>query len=106
MVIEFQTPINSVPEKLLEGLKKVLTQFHNKDKEIKRAEVYLLDTAERDRLCRIELTVFENSIVAQGHAKSYERAIDKVVNILSRKVQEQVSNAHELPEKVLSTVNI
>jgi len=109
MTIEFLTPIGEVHEWVIDDIKKKLTEFHQRDKDISRAQVYFRKNPKAfdgDFVCEIELTIFGNSVMVQRNADSYLLAEREVMKELPRIVDEQIHQQNEPSDEILSTVKV
>lgn len=109
MTIEFHNPADAVPEWIIDDIKKNLVNLHHKDKEISRAQVYFQKQPiafDGDYICEIDLTIFGSSIMVHRNADSYAQASREVLKELSEQVQQQIQKQHELPDEIVSTVDV
>ncbi|MFI5195867.1 MAG: hypothetical protein ACHQD8_02140 [Chitinophagales bacterium] len=109
MTIEFHNPADAIPEWIIGDIKKKLTDLHHQDKEISRAQVYFQKQPvafDGDYVCEIELTIFGSSIMVHRNADSYALASREVLKELSEQVQKQIQKQNELPDEIVSTVDI
>jgi hypothetical protein len=109
MKIEFNTPPGEVHDWIIDDLKKKLTEFHQRDKEIYSAQVNFHKRPiafKGDCVCVIELAVYCNSIMVQRNADSYLQASREVMKELSRIVLQQIHKQKQLPVEILTTVDV
>jgi ribosome-associated translation inhibitor RaiA len=109
MTIEFNIPHNGVQEHLIQFIQHKLLDFHHRDKDLSRAKVNLRrqpDTADREYVCEITLTMSGDSIMAHRNAADYTQAARDALNTLSEKVDEMVKDLKSPPDTITSTVKV
>ncbi len=109
MTIEFHTPAREVQEWVIDDIKKKLTEFHHRDKEISRAEVHFRKhpiAFDGDYVCEINLTIFGNSIMVQRSGDSYTQASREVLKELAEIIEDQIQKQKEPPGEIYSSVRV
>ena len=108
MNIEFQSGHNTVNEWLISYLTDKLMEFHHRYKNISRAQICFREQSgvPDDKVCEIDLTIYEGSIFVHRNAASFEQAVQEVLTILAEKIEERVKSQNEIPDLVTSTVKI
>ncbi len=109
MNIEIHTPGGKVKEWVTRYVSDKLKELHNRDKSISKARVYFWQqskTQNGDKACEIDLSFFGESFFVYRKAYSYEQAVREVLAELTQKVNTQLKQQRELPNKIMSTVII
>ena len=109
MTIEFHFPQGKVEEHVLDFVKKNLVEFHQKDKEISRAEVYFKEQPTKpgtQKICEIDLTIYGDSLFVRRLAATFREAAKQAVETLAKEVALQIKSQYELPDEVVSTVKV
>ena len=109
MTIEFHFPQGKIEEHVLDFVKKYLVKFHQKDREISRAEVYFKEQATKpgtQKICEIDLTIYGDSIFVRRLAETFEEAARQAIETLSEDVAVQIKSQQDLPDEVVSTVKV
>ena len=109
MNIEFYAPESQVKERLLRHVRFSLIDLYHAYKNISRAEVYFREEQykqQNDKVCEIHLDIFGDSIFVHERSESYEEAAEQVLSTLGRKIDDMLKKKYELPESILTSVEV
>lgn len=105
MTIEFHFPQGKIKELLMDSVKSSLLEFHHKDKTISRAEVYFKEQ-DTEKICEIDLNIFGDSLLVRRAAKTFSEAAMQAIETLSNDVAAHIKSKSEIPEEIVSTVQV
>jgi len=109
MNIEVYTPTKEVKEWIVSYVKNAIIALHDQHKEISRAEISFKDrnNEERpDKVCEIELSIFQNQITVSGLGNNFDEAAKKAVADLNVLISESFKTNAESPDEIISTVDV
>ena len=109
MTIEFHSQPGKVKEWVINYVKDKLIEFHQRNNEISKAEVYFkehINASQGDKVCEIELMIFGDLFFVHRNAESFERASREAIKALTETVEEQIKKQAEPPDVITSTVEV
>jgi ribosome-associated translation inhibitor RaiA len=101
--------VGEVEETVIDELKRKLMELHKADKEIARAHVQLKHSPgsfNGQYVCEVDLTIFGSSIMVAAGGSNYLSASRKVLDEVTRQVQEQIRRQNDPPDIMVSTVKV
>jgi hypothetical protein len=110
MLIEFDTEVAKVSDKLIDYLREELLKMEHAFPHISRAEVRLktdkdfIPTA--DKICSIRLEVTGNDLMSYRRANTFRNAAHGAVNELWPLVEDELKHLNEPPDIITSTVKV
>ena len=109
MTIEIRSPHLKPGKKILAVIeKKVLTLAHLSEK-VSRAEIFLETDnplIRENKVCKIRLDIFGDTIFVHKKAKSFEEAATSAVRVLKKRLKRKKENRNEPPDEITSTVEV
>lgn len=111
MTIEFHTPYEKVPEKLISSIRDEIMELSHLSQHISRAEILLREDKtiikEENKICEISLTiVFGDDLFVHTEAENFKKSAKEAIRDLKRLINQQVKNNKELPDQKTVTVNV
>lgn len=109
MNIEFHYPAGTIPEGLVEKIERQIAVFHQEHPEISRVEVHFMNqptVLNSEYGCRIDLTIFGNSLMVRRFGGSFAIAADEVLNDVNERLKERKESQKDLPDPLYSSVEV
>jgi len=109
MTIEIHSPNLQVKQGVLTRIEKRLMRLSHLGEKISRAEIFLTEDntlMKQNKVCKIRLDIFGDTLFVHKHAKSFEIAASDGVKVLRRRLKQKAERNNETPDEVTTTVEV
>ncbi len=109
MTIEIHSPNLQISEQLFGVIRKKILALARLGENISRVEIFFAEHMEmpgKNKSCKIRLSIFGDSLFVQKLDNSFEQAALSAIKVLKRNLKKKLQKRNQIPEEVISTVEV